>query len=76
MICLQAALGAATVLSNKAADVATAHVLLGALSLLSGTILSSVLIAARLALKAGGDIHTDILCAGQRDRAFIQSATP
>jgi cytochrome c oxidase assembly protein subunit 15 len=40
VVCLQVALGAATVWSNKAADIATAHVLLGALSLLSGTILS------------------------------------
>src|SRR6266404_9902643 len=40
IICLQSAVGAATVLSNKAADLATAHVLLGALGLLSGTILS------------------------------------
>lgn len=40
IIWLQALLGAATVWSNKAADVATAHVLLGALSLLAGTILS------------------------------------
>jgi cytochrome c oxidase assembly protein subunit 15 len=36
----QAVLGAATIWSGKAADVATAHVLLGALSLASGTIIS------------------------------------
>jgi cytochrome c oxidase assembly protein subunit 15 len=36
----QAMLGAATIWSGKAADVATAHVLLGALSLASGTIIS------------------------------------
>ncbi len=35
----QATLGAATVLSNKAADIATAHVVLGALSLLCGGVL-------------------------------------
>ena len=40
MIFLQACLGAATVLSNKAADVATAHVVLGAASLVLGTILT------------------------------------
>ena len=45
IIYLQAAFGAATVLSNKAADIATAHVLLGALSLLTGTLLSVVMIA-------------------------------
>jgi len=44
IICVQALLGAATVWSNKAADVATAHVLLGALSLLTGTILSVALL--------------------------------
>ena len=38
IICLQAALGAATIWTNKAADVATAHVLCGTLSLLAGTI--------------------------------------
>jgi Uncharacterized protein required for cytochrome oxidase assembly len=44
IICLQAVLGASTVWSNKAADVATAHVLVGALSLLTGTILSGLMI--------------------------------
>jgi cytochrome c oxidase assembly protein subunit 15 len=39
LICVQIALGAATVLLNKAADVATAHVLVGALSLATGAIL-------------------------------------
>jgi cytochrome c oxidase assembly protein subunit 15 len=42
LILIQAALGAATVLTNKAADVATAHVLVGALSLGVGVILSLV----------------------------------
>jgi cytochrome c oxidase assembly protein subunit 15 len=40
MICAQIALGAWTVWSNKAADVATAHMALGAFSLLFGVILS------------------------------------
>jgi len=44
VICFQAGLGASTVWSNKAADIATAHVLLGALSLLTGAILSAVVI--------------------------------
>jgi heme a synthase len=43
---VQATLGAATVWTNKAADVATAHVLAGALSLLIGAVLSTVVIAA------------------------------
>jgi heme A synthase len=47
LICLQAALGAATIWSNKSADVATAHVLCGALSLLAGTIFSVGLIGQR-----------------------------
>jgi cytochrome c oxidase assembly protein subunit 15 len=38
----QAFLGAATIWSGKAADVATAHVLLGALSLASGALISLV----------------------------------
>jgi cytochrome c oxidase assembly protein subunit 15 len=45
LIFCQACLGAATVLTGKAADVATAHVLLGALSLAMGALLS--IIAAR-----------------------------
>jgi cytochrome c oxidase assembly protein subunit 15 len=38
LISCQALLGAATIWSNKAADIATAHVLLGALSLATGAI--------------------------------------
>lgn len=38
LIVLQIALGAATVLTNKAADVATAHVLVGALALATGAL--------------------------------------
>lgn len=48
IVCLQAALGAATVWSNKAADVATAHVLLGSLSLLAGTVLCAGLVQSRV----------------------------
>jgi len=48
LICLQAVLGAATIWSNKAADVATAHVLCGALSLLCGTVLSWAMIRTTL----------------------------
>lgn len=40
LILVQALLGAATIWSNKAADVATAHVLVGALSLAFGAMLS------------------------------------
>jgi len=45
IICVQATLGAATVWSNKAADVATAHVLVGALGLLTGTFLSVAMLS-------------------------------
>lgn len=40
LIVLQATLGALTIWTNKAADIATAHVALGALSLITGTLLS------------------------------------
>ncbi len=40
LILLQAALGAWTIWSNKAADVATAHVLMGAISLVTGALLT------------------------------------
>ncbi|MCW5556286.1 MAG: hypothetical protein KIT22_00305 [Verrucomicrobiae bacterium] len=43
---LQALLGATTIWTNKAADVATAHVVLGAVTLLTGTLL--ILVARKL----------------------------
>jgi cytochrome c oxidase assembly protein subunit 15 len=43
LIFVQASLGAATVLTDKAADVATAHVLVGALSLATGAMFSIIL---------------------------------
>lgn len=46
LIFVQAALGALTIWSNKAADVATSHVLVGSLSLLAGAVLNGRLIAA------------------------------
>jgi heme a synthase len=46
LILLQATLGALTILKNKPADIATAHVLIGALSLMTGSML--VLIAFRV----------------------------
>jgi len=45
LIVVQALLGAATIWSRKAADIATAHVLVGALSLAFGSILSIILSA-------------------------------
>jgi len=52
LIFCQACLGAATVLTDKAADVATAHVLVGALSLATGAALS--IIALRIPQCAAG----------------------
>ena len=52
LILCQATLGAATILTNKAADVATAHVLIGALSLATGSALS--IIALRFPQRAAG----------------------
>jgi len=51
LIVLQAGLGAATIWSNKAADVATAHVLVGALSLALGGLLSLVSVRELLAAR-------------------------
>ena len=45
-------LGAATVLLDKAADIATAHVIVGALSLATGTMIS--IIAFRFSERAAG----------------------
>jgi cytochrome c oxidase assembly protein subunit 15 len=39
LVCSQAALGAATIWTNKSADIATAHVAFGALSLATGALL-------------------------------------
>jgi len=44
LILLQVVLGAATILTNKAADIATLHVLIGALSLMTGAMLALVLL--------------------------------
>src|SRR5882724_541631 len=53
LILIQAILGALTVLKNKPADIATLHVLIGALSLMTGAML--VLISSRV-LAAGAMI--------------------
>ena len=52
LILCQVALGAATVLSDKAADIATFHVIVGALSLATGTMIS--IIAVRFSKRAAG----------------------
>jgi len=50
LILLQALLGAATIWSNKAADIATAHVLVGALSLALGALQCIILLRSASAL--------------------------
>jgi cytochrome c oxidase assembly protein subunit 15 len=59
LILLQAVLGAATIWTNKAADLATAHVAVGALSLLNGVML--VLVATRLAQWTAENTITAVL---------------
>ncbi len=58
LIGLQAALGALTVWSNKAADVATAHVLLGAVSLVMGSVLTAGILSAGARARSGIPIAT------------------
>ena len=63
LILVQASLGAATVLWNKPADIATAHVLVGALSLATGAVLC--IISARTLEKSGGE--TKVPSAGEKN---------
>src|SRR5437667_4159602 len=57
LICAQVVLGAATIWSNKAADIATAHVVVGALSLVTGAMLS--IISFRVAIFAPGKVSQE-----------------
>ena len=52
VILIQATLGAATIWSNKAADIATAHVVTGAISLALGILLSMMLVQRSVAARA------------------------
>src|SRR5258705_7413862 len=70
LICLQAALGAATIWSNKAADVATAHVLCGALSLLAGAIFSVGLIIQR---RSKGELARTLLTAHSQEFELLDA---
>ena len=63
LILVQACLGAATVLWNKPADIATAHVLVGALSLATGAMLC--IISARTLENSGGE--TSVSPAGEKN---------
>ena len=62
LILLQIALGAWTIWSNKAADVATAHVLVGALSLVTGAL--GCIIAFR---RSAGPVEATVLAAASFD---------
>jgi cytochrome c oxidase assembly protein subunit 15 len=64
LILCQVALGAATILSGKAADIATAHVLVGALSLATGALLS--IIAARFPRRVAGVAPAEAIPTGQQ----------
>jgi len=57
LICVQALLGAATIWTGKSADIATLHVAFGALSLLSGALLTIVAFR-MLAANAGSQTRT------------------
>jgi heme a synthase len=69
MICFQIILGAATIWSNKAADIATAHVVTGALSLVAGALLTivafRVLIAVRVPAPAAAQTAPSPVLAGK-----------
>jgi len=72
LICLQAALGASTVWSNKAADVATAHVMVGALSLLTGTILSGLMVTRQAHSNTDSEYALSL---GETGSAILQPAS-
>lgn len=74
LIILQAALGAFTIWSNKAADVATAHVVLGALSLATGTIVS--IVSVRLWSVAGQNVVTSVDCSPVRSFTAPSQSSP
>jgi heme A synthase len=56
LVLAQVALGAATIWSNKAADIATLHVLIGALTLALGTILCIVSSQAPVLARPGVEV--------------------
>jgi cytochrome c oxidase assembly protein subunit 15 len=58
LILAQAALGAFTIWSNKAADVATAHVLVGAVSLVTGALLTTVAFRVLIPVRAAVAVET------------------
>ena len=66
LLCLQALLGMATIWSNKAADIATAHVLIGALTLALGSFMvlaarRSVYLANQTNVEGSQDVPSDLI---------------
>ena len=53
-------LGAATIWSNKAADIATAHVVVGALSLVTGALLTIISFRVLMPVRVAASDHDDI----------------
>ncbi len=70
LIVLQVILGASTIWSNKAADVATAHVVVGALSLVAGALLTIVSFRVLIPARAAA------LAATKSDQAPFMSRKP
>jgi cytochrome c oxidase assembly protein subunit 15 len=75
LICAQVALGAATVLTNKAADIATAHVMVGALSLASGTIVCLICFFNSEVTRSARDL-SKIETSSQNEISLAPRATP
>jgi heme a synthase len=67
LVILQITLGAWTVLSNKAADIATAHVAVGAVTFATGIVISATLFRLRRA--------TEVSLTGGRTRLFAEAGT-
>lgn len=72
LILLQVLLGAATIWTNKAADIATAHVAVGALSLVTGVLISVISLRAARRVPASAPAARSL--AGTSARASIVSA--
>jgi len=71
MILLQALLGAGTIWSNKAADIATAHVLVGALSLAAGVMTSTIAFRGSVLARAP---QMAPITSGERSESFSPQA--
>lgn len=70
LICLQILLGAATIWSNKAADIATAHVVIGAVSLVIGALLTII------SFRALMPVHVAVLAGAESESNPILTTKP